>query len=141
MEFIAWMRANPTLLWWLGIGSVVMFLAGLVLVPLVVIRMPADYFLRLNPGSKRPPRHPALRVLFVVAKNILGAFLVLGGLLQLALPGQGLLSILLGVSLLDFPGKRRLELYIVTRKVVSRAMNWMRARAGRPPLRLPEVDH
>jgi hypothetical protein len=103
--------------------------------------MPADYFLRITPGAEsRQSRHPALRAVLLIAKNLLGGVLFLSGLLMLALPGQGLLSILLGVSLLDFPGKRRLELYIVTRKVVSRTMNWMRARAGRPPLRLPEVD-
>ena len=141
MHFIDWMRENPTLLWWLGIGSVVMFLAGLVLVPLAVVRIPDDFFLHPRPGPESwRHQHPVMRALIRAGKNLLGISLILIGILLLALPGQGVLSILLGVSLLDFPGKRRLEAAIVTRKSVSGAMNWIRARGGKPPLRLPEHE-
>ena len=65
------------------------------------------------------------------------AALLLLGLVMLLTPGQGVLSILVGISLLDIPGKRRLELSIIRREPVHNSMNWIRAKAGRPPLLLP----
>jgi hypothetical protein len=59
------------------------------------------------------------------------------GLLMLVTPGQGVLTILVGVTLLDFPGKRALELWIVRQPAVLRVTNWMRAKAHREPLQLP----
>jgi hypothetical protein len=78
-------------------------------------------------------------VTFLVLKNVLGAALVLVGLI-LSLPlvfGQGVLTMLIGISLLDLPGKRKMELSIVRREPVRKSMDWMRQRAGRPPLQLP----
>jgi hypothetical protein len=49
-------------------------------------------------------------------------------------PGQGVLTILLGIMLLDFPGKRALETRIVGRPRVNGAVNALRARFGKPPL-------
>ena len=74
----------------------------------------------------------------LVFKNTLGAVLVLGGLAMLVLPGQGVLSILIGTSLLSLPGKRRLERWIVRSRAVMRGLNWIRRRAGQPPLEPPE---
>ena len=81
-------------------------------------------------------RHLALRMLGIFAKNLLGLVLVgLGVVMSLpGVPGQGVLTILLGVMLLDFPGKRRLELMLVSRPRVFRAINRLRARFDKPPL-------
>ena len=49
-------------------------------------------------------------------------------------PGQGILSILMGLSLLNVPGKRSMERRIVGNPVVLRTLNAVRARAGRQPL-------
>ena len=81
----------------------------------------------------------SVRSVFLVLKNLLGGALVLIGLV-LSLPlvfGQGVLTMLIGISLLDLPGKRKLELSIVRREPVRKSMDWMRRRAGRPPLELP----
>jgi hypothetical protein len=59
------------------------------------------------------------------------------GIALLVLPGQGLLTILLGITLLDLPGKRHLEIVLLRRPSVSRAVNWLRRKSGRPPLDLP----
>ncbi|HYG08570.1 MAG TPA: hypothetical protein VD835_01220, partial [Pyrinomonadaceae bacterium] len=66
--------------------------------------------------------------------------LVLFGVLMSlpGVPGQGVLTILMGVMLLDFPGKRRLELKLVSRPNVLRAINRIRQRFDRPPLQLDE---
>ena len=50
------------------------------------------------------------------------------------IPGPGILILVLGVILLDFPGKRRLEQWLVRRATVLNAMNRLRQRYGKPPL-------
>ena len=55
---------------------------------------------------------------------------------MLVLPGQGILTILVGFTLLDFPGKFRLQRWIVTRRGVLESINWVRKKAGREPLAL-----
>jgi hypothetical protein len=77
----------------------------------------------------------------LVVKNLLGAFLVLLGVVMSlpGVPGQGVLTILLGVMLLDFPGKRALELKLVSRPKVLRTINRIRQQFERPPLQLDEA--
>jgi hypothetical protein len=83
-------------------------------------------------------RHRLLRLPARISKNILGTLLVvLGIILALAgVPGQGLLTVLIGLVLLDLPGKRPLERQIVGRPRVLRAINRLRKRFGRAPLAL-----
>jgi hypothetical protein len=45
-----------------------------------------------------------------------------------------LLTLLVGVFLLDFPGKYAFEKWLVGRPGVLRMINWLRRRRGRPPL-------
>lgn len=120
----------------LGVTS---FVGSLVVAAVVVVRLPPDYF---TTGPRPLPLpHAALwvRVGVRVAQNLLGVVLVLlGVLLSLpGVPGQGFLTILLGLMLVDLPGKRRLELALVRRPSVHGAMNKLRARRGKPPLELP----
>jgi hypothetical protein len=120
----------------LGVGAgVVAAAVSLVAVGYVLARLPADYF--VNPDARLPiDRHPVLKVLAVVARNLLGYFLIaLGVALSLpGVPGQGLLTILMGVMLIDVPGKFRLERWLVTRRAVLAGVNKLRAKFGRPPL-------
>jgi hypothetical protein len=132
-----WLRENETVLWCLGTLSVLTLVGSAFLLPALVTRMPADYFVApAAPGSFRR-RHPVVRILLHVAKNALGVVLFGAGLALLFLPGQGILTVLAALALLDFPGKRRLELKIVRLPRVLLAVNWLRGRAGRPPLVLP----
>lgn len=134
-----WLGPFAELAAWLAGISALMFVASLVALPVLIARMDADYFVR-GPRSRTGFRamHPIARALLVAVKNVLGAILVLAGLAMLVLPGQGLLSIFLGVSLLSFPGKRRLELWLIRRPHVLRVVNWIRRRADTPPLLLPD---
>jgi hypothetical protein len=141
-DVLTWMREYQGLLEWLGGVSVLMFLVTLVVFPLVVIYLPEDYFFR----DRRDPahqtrRHPAVWLALTVLKNILGGLLILAGVAMLVLPGQGLLTILIGVTLVNFPGKYTLERRIVGRPAVSRTLNRIRAGAGRPPLEIPESEN
>ncbi len=135
---IPWLRAHETLLWWLGFGSAAMFFLSLAAVPWLVVRIPVDYFTRdTRPAVRWSRLHPLLRVLLHLGKNALGALLVAMGAAMLVLPGQGILTILLGVMLLDFPGKYGLERWLAGRAAVFRALNWLRRRLGVPPIAPP----
>ncbi len=134
-EVVAWLRTHDTLAWWLAAGSVVTFLGTPLLVAGVVARLPADYFL----ASRRPlpsPGHPLLAVIVRIGRNAVGWVVVLAGVAMLVLPGQGLLTILLGLVLVDLPGKFAVERWLVSRPRVRTAIDWIRRRAGREPLQL-----
>ncbi len=134
-----WIQSHAALIgWWALALSTVMFVGGLVFMPVLIIRMSPNYFLHPEPPAESwRSRHPALRISTLVVKNVLGAVLLLAGLAMLILPGQGIITILIAISLLDFPGKRSLEMRIIRRGPVLQAINWIRTRAGRPPLVLP----
>ncbi len=134
-----WLRAYETALWWLGALSVLTFFGTLVVIPLLVVRIPTDYFIRdRQPGE--PERWSALHMLAKAVKNIIGCIFILTGIAMLVLPGQGVITILLGMMLMNFPSKRAFERRIVEQPTVLRAINWMRQRARRPPLILTKPD-
>jgi hypothetical protein len=101
---------------------------------IVLIR--PNHFLVRRRGLRRRIQSPALGVLYVVGKNLAGAVLVVLGILLAipGVPGQGILTILVGLLMLDIPGKRRLELAIVRRPAVLHTINRLRARYHRAPL-------
>lgn len=105
--------------------SVAMFAGTIVAIPIAVVRMPADYF--VAPIPKRPPW-------VIVVRTAAAAILIALGLAMLVLPGQGLLTILVGVSLLDFAAKRRVERRILASRGVLHVLNHLRASRGKPPL-------
>ena len=134
---LQWLQNHQALLWWAGALSFCAFAGTLIAVPLLIIRLPADYFTGATRRERRPAfRHPALRWMGLVAKNMIGGILILAGIAMLVLPGQGLLTILIGVSLVDFPGKYALEKRLVAAPAVHRTVNWIRARGRRPPIRI-----
>ena len=124
------LQNNQHFLWLLGIVSVFTFFASLVVVPWLVIKIPADYFSshkrHVMPWRKE---HPVVRWTLLLIKNLLGAVLLLLGLGMLLLPGQGLLTILVGLILLDFPGKFRFERWIILKKSILRTVNWLRQKS------------
>ncbi len=111
------------------------FIASLAAVIAVLVRIPPGYF-RKNYVSPLASQHRVIRWTGTIVKNVLGALLiVLGLLLSLpGVPGQGLLTILIGVMLLNFPGKRRLERWLISRPSVLATINSLRARFDKPPL-------
>jgi hypothetical protein len=130
-----WIQRHEIGLLWLTALSVVTFVGSLVVVPLLAVRIPPDYFAgRAKQGTLWADHHPAVRWILIIGKNLLGYLLIAAGVLMLVLPGQGMLTILIGVLFLDFPGKYRLERWIVLHGPVLQAINWLRQRAGQPPL-------
>jgi hypothetical protein len=115
-----------------------MFIGSLVLVPWLVLQIPHDYFLGMTRAEHRPRfRHPGRRLAALVAKNLLGGILLTAGLAMIFLPGQGLLTLFMGIMLIDFPGKFRLEKRIVCTPVILRSLNWIRVKRNRPPIQAP----
>ncbi|MEC7907208.1 MAG: PGPGW domain-containing protein [Verrucomicrobiota bacterium] len=89
----------------LGISSVVLFLGTVILIPLIIAYLPSDCFTRtIKPFRQLNPLHMFGRV----AKNLIGTLFLLSGFIMLFIPGQGILTTILGLSLIDFPGKRGL---------------------------------
>ena len=132
-----WFASHSDLLWWTAALSGIAFVATLAIIPALAIRMPSDYFAsskrRESPWARR---HPVLRGLLLIARNLLAAVLAIAGLAMLVLPGQGLLTLLLAVVVMDLPGKYALERWLVTRPPVFAAISRLRARAARAPLDL-----
>lgn len=128
-----WIAQHETLMWWLVGISAVSFVATLIAVPLMVVRLPADYFSGSRHGKRYHP-HPAVHLLILLARNIVGYVFIAIGIAMLVLPGQGVLTILAGLVLVDFPGKHDLIQRNVGRRPVRKSLDWIRERAGRPPL-------
>ena len=118
----------------LGIFSIVAFVGTLIAIPIILVRLPPDYFDLRRPRGWMEGHHPLLRLTTRLLKNVLGAVFFLAGVAMLVLPGQGILTMLIGISLMDFPGKRKLERTFVSHPSVLRAINAIRERFGHPPL-------
>jgi hypothetical protein len=133
-----WIGDHNVLLAWLATLSVVTFVGTLIVIPMLVVRIPENYFVERR--HHRLPwweRHSVLRVASVILKNTAGWLFIAAGIAMLVLPGQGIITIVVGLMLSDFPGKFRLERWLASRRLLIRAMNWIRSRAGRPPLQVP----
>lgn len=122
----------------IGIGAFALtFVGSLLVIGILLVRIPADYF-RTDYEPRRSTAHPVLRWSARIIKNCFGyAVIALGIVMSLPLvPGQGILTIMIGLMLIDFPGKRRLERSLVSRPRVLRTINRIRQRYGRSPLQL-----
>ena len=124
-----------------GIAAVT-WVMTLLLVPWFIARLPADYFA----SEKRRPvytdsLHPLIGWGLATPKNSIGAVLIIFGLIMLFTPGQGLATVLVGIMLLNFPGKYKLERRMAQRPGILRSLNWLRAKLSKPPLEAPPHDH
>jgi hypothetical protein len=133
-----WVGDHPDALAWAFGLSLLLFVSSVVLIPLLIARMRRDYFVAPDPDEHTwLGRHPAARAAARIIKNVLGAVLLLAGIAMMVLPGQGIITVLVALSLLEFPGKRALELRLIRQPQVSSVINWIRARSGRQPLIIP----
>ena len=123
----------------LGVG---LFLGSLLLsfgaIAIVMVKIPPNYFSSHYKRDFLPGSPWLVRWGAVILKNLFGLFLILLGIaLSLpGVPGQGILTILLGLIMLDIPGKRPLEAKIIQRPAVLSAINRLRAKYGKEPLQV-----
>jgi len=111
--------------------SLLTFAGTLVMLPVLLLRIPEDYFLKRNQSGEK--RHWAWHL----AKNVAGLIFLLMGFIMLFIPGQGLLTILAGLWLMDIPGKRAMQMKLLRRPSVRNGINHIRRKGGKAPLRLP----
>ena len=140
MSTYDWFERHEKIVALLGGTSLFLFVVTLLAIPLLVIALREDYFVRENRISigSGGMLYLAVRLVLLTVKNALGLVVLLLGFIMLFVPGQGLLTLLVGLLLLNFPGKRRLELKLVCAPRVLASVRWIRAKAGVEPLKLPE---
>jgi hypothetical protein len=131
-----WISQNEATIWFMAVFSIISFIGSLLLVPVLVIRIPDDYFAEIKRHRWEPwaHEHPVIRWSLLIIKNALGYIFIVLGIAMLVLPGQGVLTIIIGMMFINFPGKYRLERWVVMRGPVLNIINKLRHRAGRAPL-------
>lgn len=130
-ESLTWSRVL------LGVGLFALsFGLSILAIAIVMVKIPENYFSSHYQQDFLPNSSFLVRWGAVILKNLLGVFLILlGVVLSLpGVPGQGLLTILLGLIMLDIPGKRPLEAKIIKRPTILAAINNLRTKYKKPPL-------
>jgi hypothetical protein len=123
-------------LWWGVAISVGLALASLAVAAAVVLSWPPEHFAATGRAGLWPNRPAPVRALGVVDKNVAGLVLIIVGLVMAlpGVPGQGVLTMIIGLTLVDFPGKLALERRLIGRPFVLSRLNRLRVRFGRAPL-------
>ena len=118
----------PTTLWPIVAAWLVSTVASMLIAGAVLLALPAEY---LRDGD-RSQRHWAARL----GRTLIGIVLVAVGIVLSVpgIPGQGILTILAGLTLIQFPGRDRLIRALLGRPAVLRTVNRFRVRFRRPPL-------
>ena len=120
---------------WLVSISLGIFVFSLVTIKWLVALIPEDYFV-MKSGSKFRSKRPYLWLITAVVKNLVGYTLILGGIIMLFVPGQGLFTIFIGLILSNYPGKYYIERRIVAMPKILNTVNWLRKKTNKPPLKI-----
>ena len=138
---------NSIVAWLMGYSSILIGLGGLSVLILVfsiagmgwfIAQIPEDYFIHNKRQAKHWNKYSShARIAIIIFKNIFGGIMLVGGLFLLVLPGQGLLTMIIGLLLIDYPGKFQLEQKIISIPSIFRSLNWFRAKARKPNLLHP----
>lgn len=124
---------------WLALISSICFFASLLFIPLIICRLPDDYFLHLHNHNTIEDTHPLVYIFLWLLRYLFGTLLLTAGLLMLFLPGQGLLTMMLGLSLLDFPGKQKAVDTLFNLESIQKALNWIRTKGNKNSFHFPNV--
>ena len=118
---------------WLGSISFLVFIFSLISIKWLVALIPSDYFIE-NKRNKYQSSYPLTWLISIIIKNIVGYILIIGGILMLVLPGQGLFTIIIGLMLSNYPGKYFIERKFIAIPSVLKTINWLRKKSNKPPL-------
>jgi len=126
---------------WIAWGSGIAFLLSLAVVPALIARIPVNYFRQPSTVRNSAPKISSVHYPLVwILRNLAGLIFILSGIAMLVLPGQGLLTIVLGIFVADFPGKWALERKLIAQKSVFSTINWIRAKKGVENLAYPDLS-
>tara|TARA_B100000475_G_scaffold199689_1_gene182483 strand:- start:260 stop:682 length:423 start_codon:yes stop_codon:yes gene_type:complete len=120
---------------WLVAISIAIFIFSVVSIKWLVALIPSDYFVKKNDSIFKSKR-PYLWLLTTIIKNLIGYTLILGGIIMLFVPGQGLFTIFIGLILSNYPGKYYIERRIVAMPKILKTINWLRKKSNKPPLKV-----
>ena len=120
---------------WLGTLSFVIFIFSLLTIKWLVALIPSDYFIQKN-NSEFRSNYPILWLASIIIKNLIGYTLIIGGILMLVLPGQGLFTIFIGLMLSNYPGKFYIERKFIAIPSVLKTINWLRKKSNTPSIRI-----
>ena len=118
---------------WLGSISFLVFIFSLISIKWLVALIPSDYFIE-DKRNKYQSSYPLTWLISIIIKNIVGYILIIGGILMLVLPGQGLFTIIIGLMLSNYPGKYFIERKFIAIPSVLKTINWLRKKSNKPPL-------
>ena len=137
-EITAWLTEHQQLVQQTGNVSLIVFVITIAALPVVVMKLPEDYFVReKREPARRTRKRPFVWAVTSLGKNLLGLLLILVGTVMLVLPGQGIVTILIGLAITNFPGKYALERRIASQPAVGAALNKLRKLTGTRPLLMP----
>lgn len=114
--------------------TIVTIIASYALIVIGMIKIPADYFSSSYVRNFDSDRHFSVRWGALIIKNAIGFLLIIAGIIMIFTPGPGVPTILLGLIMMDIPGKRPLEAKLIQRPMVLSAVNGLRAKYNKPPL-------
>ena len=139
LNFITkWLATNSSILIGIGGLSLLILIFSIIGLGWFISHIPEDYFIHEKRQAHNLNKYPyKTRVVIIVAKNIIGIVMLTSGALLLILPGQGLLTIIMGLLLIDYPGKFKLEQKIISIPSVFRGLNWFRAKSNKSYLQHP----
>ena len=125
-----WLEKNSYILLYLGVFSFCIFFMSIFGIKYFAAKIPQDYFTKKQRVSKLKDSSVVLWLFYMITKNLIGYIFIILGILALVLPGQGILMILIGLVMSDYPGKQNLERRIISIKTVRRGINWLRKKSG-----------
>ena len=128
-------EAYRSLIIWFGSISLFIFLFSLLTIKWLVALIPEDYFINRK-ASKMRSSNPVLWYIVLIIKNVVGYSLVLGGIMMLVLPGQGVFTIIIGLMLSNYPGKYSIERKFIAIPSILKSINWLRQKSNKAPLNL-----
>ena len=122
-------------IFWLGTASMVIFVFSLLSIKWLVAMIPSDYFINKKKSSFRS-KYPFVWLIILIIKNIMGYILIIGGIMMLVLPGQGLFTIFIGLILSNYPGKYFIEKRIISIPAIINSINWLRRKSNKNPIEI-----
>ena len=131
--FSDWIRDNDQLIQWVGIVSIFLFFLSLFLLRYVILRLPEDYFIKVSSNSKS-----LKKIIVRIAKNALGFLLTICGIILLFTPGQGMITILIGLCLIDLAFVNQWKKKMIYNSKVQKALNWIRSKKSVKPFNFPK---
>jgi len=123
------------LILWFGSISLFVFLFSLLIIKWLVSLIPEDYFINKK-DSKIKTSNIFIWYMVLIFKNLIGYSLILGGIMMLVLPGQGLFTIIIGLMMSNYPGKYSIEKKFIAIPTILKSINWLRRKSNKPPIRI-----